>query len=1170
MLVAATALTFVCLLFIAINIGCLNAVRWSAFFALIVPTWTGMGVGAATIDIRLACFLFACLFYAISTSPKRGWSLCFLDLCVIGILLSFSFSLVSANLLGATGILSIVLIWCTPYAFGRLLGSLPEPGSKLAPVLFLTAGVYAVVVAIESITHVNPINLIVGKSGSYAAEEGQRWGLRRADGIATHPIFMGMLLVSLHPWVLASVRHFRHTGMFGISGSLLTHVAFPALLVSTIFPMSRGPLLIMLGTVACVVFLREKSLRVPLAVCCLVILCFAVVRSNDVLNGLKSAAQDTGEASITIRGETYEYTGTNHRYLQLVVFKDALADAGFFGFGTSFFDGVSLASYVEPHLQQLFQSVDNHYVLTVLCYGYSGLCFSVLIMATGVVYAIGLWRLHRDTFSAAILGCSLMSMLMLATVWLDPDFAFMMQFNFGFIATAWTRRNAIDSQSSFCSSTGAQIPLDGVFPRCGFAFSGLESEIPSTHFIGRTTAMAEQSRGGLLDASMSGSKHSPRMSAASRIAPLPLESAKINHLWRWLPVAILAGAIAIPSAWYFAPYFESKLWVHTMRLAFRNGYLQINAYRAPELSEILPVVASAGSISQAVNGVADEAAVQKKLLVRSTPGTQYIDLTLRWEDREQGERLLNQIAENAVQKSVDLRSDRLEVARLNIDSELKEAEVIIAGLEAQLSDLHTTYKTTGVAEDLRAVTQEIRALEVQLLGSLAERKGIESRLIHRQGQTARKLASGASEDALIASINRRRELQLLIAKQAFDTGAAKAKIQFESQKADVDRKRSLNQRRLLSDAELQRAEAQLELYRIEWERPGGAGRLEEELVRLEKDLEVADLSDKDNFFQLVAEDIENRETIVSLEDRLANNRHQENILREALPKETRLRSVISDAQSRLHQLRHVSQTMTSFERSTIHQLVVDKTVALDIPPIVSDKNKIMAGLFVGLFGLVGFPFVLFDSLKLKRQQKLSEFTNIGLGQLTNSDHKLHYLEQQDNPASLVAPPADVRRMIHQLITVMPTHDYVLLFASLQKEPPSMALMFDVARCFARRSRNVLLLVVEPSILDVETGEPKPRLRETAYARQLPDHFEIQYVDGVSEAVAGLEQFRREYDLVIVAAGFDASDSRDLDLLSFYSDGVVVSDIGTGKNLKRRVDIIRQLNDCQGNILGLMN
>jgi hypothetical protein len=87
---------------------------------------------------------------------------------------------------------------------------------------------------------------------------------------------------------------------------------------------------------------------------------------------------------------------------------------------------------------------------------------------------------------------------------------------------------------------------------------------------------------------------------------------------------------------------------------------------------------------------------------------------------------------------------------------------------------------------------------------------------------------------------------------------------------------------------------------------------------------------------------------------------------------------------------------------------------------------------------------------------------------------------------------------------------------------------------------------------------------------LPDRFEIEHVDAAKEVVADLDRHRRNFDLIIVAAGFDTSDSQDLDLLTFYADGVVFTDVGTGKHFEKRVNVVRQLNDCEGNVLGMIS
>ena len=275
--------------------------------------------------------------------------------------------------------------------FGRLLSSVPNAIDRLAPIMLAAAVVIFCLVAFEAITHVNPINKLLGRGGSFASVSGDRWGMRRAEGISKHPIFMGMIIAGLFPWVLAAAVG-RSAGARYCQacrawpGSWVQRVV----VASIVFPLSRGPILILIMTSALAAYLVLKRVRIPMIAITVAGAMFLIANSGNLVQMLEATAQDTDQTMISIRGEQYPYTGTNHRYLLFLVYQQAIIDAGPFGFGSFTLEKPNLVHYVEPHLRQLFHSLDNHYLVTLLNYGYVGLT-TFLLLGLSAVYTT--WRL---------------------------------------------------------------------------------------------------------------------------------------------------------------------------------------------------------------------------------------------------------------------------------------------------------------------------------------------------------------------------------------------------------------------------------------------------------------------------------------------------------------------------------------------------------------------------------------------------------------------------------------------------------------------------------------------------------------------------------------------------------------------------------------------------------
>jgi hypothetical protein len=125
--------------------------------------------------------------------------------------------------------------------------------------------------------------------------------------------------------------------------------------------------------------------------------------------------------TVKINGEPHEYSGTKHRDLLFDVYAEAMEKAGWFGFGTRIKD-----MPVDPEMDKRFISIDNHYLMYYLQYGYLGLA------AFGLFAASVLWNLLPPMLNGtgptgrlagglfgAIGGC----LIAMRSVWLAPDYS---------------------------------------------------------------------------------------------------------------------------------------------------------------------------------------------------------------------------------------------------------------------------------------------------------------------------------------------------------------------------------------------------------------------------------------------------------------------------------------------------------------------------------------------------------------------------------------------------------------------------------------------------------------------------------------------------------------------------------------------------------------------------
>lgn len=1173
LLLCGSLLALLCVTLLAMRYGAEVAIYGSIVLLSLAPTWVGFWLGEGRVDIRMTCLGLAFLLRA-SLWPRVPFGrFCFADLLVASLAISTICSKMQMYDLGPTMIYTTITMWILPYLLGRIIASLPHARTGMVVAASVTAAILSCLVVFEAVVGVNPINAILSHASTGNTGGVRRWGLLRAEAVAWHPIAMGMILAALLPWVLTAVRQIRSGAIarmikpwHGIGLLLLTFAG-------VFCTMSRGPLLVVLGTMFLVVIIRMQRYRTPIA-CALVIGLVAVGYNALAVTELleKVAQEDKDGRQYMVKGKVYQYTGTSHRIMLFPIYEDAMAAAGWLGFGRFDMKNPDHSQYIEPHLREPFTSIDNHYIFTLLADGYLGLGIQGLILIVGVYYSIRLADRDRDFLSAALAAWLCSMILMNLTVCNDNDFRFYILLNLGLISGFYARRP--DSRPSFNyvetrASGRAHSMRDGGNRRQPQPARNFASDFqPQTSRTMRSTSSHELMPHNGWQAPAAAPYATPMPSA---VPTTPGIDGRIIR--KYLLLSIVAGICGASAAYFFGPKLETTQWIHQARLNFRSGRLNVDSYHQPDLSAIMPDAFSKPVLSEAL-GHHLGPSVRSALEVRYGMGTPFIDLKMMWPDEAEGKQLLQKAIDAGIQYSVQYRADRLEESKREIENELSEVARQVALVENEQLQFQLAHGVTNVATELAIIQQEIRGLEVQLLDARAHRKGIDAKLVQQEVQGEQSELLGATPKDYVANLSKQRELQRELALLQADRTRTKARLQYENQLKEVERKRALHAKQLLTDAELERAELGLKLFAVDMVDNGSDQDVASKLGEVEEKLALRQTLNDNLFNEMVGDEISSRERITSLEDRLNKNRLEEPRLRDLLPKEQAILAKRTALDTRHEELQRQASLCVSFARSNINELYVEQGITPAEPATKTDLIKISLGLFAGCFGLVLTPFAFADALKAKRKRDLQEMTNIGLGQLG----QLGYINRhqplllEDHAGEVNAPPAEVRRMINQLFAVMPPNEYVLLFASLQNEPPSMALMFDVARCFSRRGRNVVLVIVDPAVVDIATGETKPRFRDTQYASQLPDRFEIEHVDSAQEVVTDLDRHRRNFDLVIVAAGFDASDSQDLDVLSFYADGVVFTDIGagTGKHFEKRVSVVRQLNETEGNVLGLIS
>lgn len=392
--------------------------------SFLLPTWVRQSVVGLPFSISTTVTIVALMGYAVHPDGRILSPLTILDFCVAclwtvtviadGIAQNWSWSV----LLRAYG------EWALPYVAGRYCLRNRRDLDTMMPWAVGVLVALAVSSIFESVVRVNPFELVFGaRPEELAKRDAMRLGFKRAYGPVTHPIYFGMLMTVLFPWLF---HWWQNRSVAGRKGEALAVIfVCSAGVVGTV---SRSPVLsILLGAVA-VACVLSRWVRWPVGVvtvCCLALL---AVFPNEVIDNVSRLTGGGHQIRlIEVDGKVAEYSSSRSRLLLLEVYRDAILKAGPFGFGTvAVTDFPPKIPYLEgrAELATRMKIVDNAYVLTSLRLGLVGCTALVLFFVCAIATGYSLYSDRPDQLFPLAACCYLATMacFSLMMVWMCYDF----------------------------------------------------------------------------------------------------------------------------------------------------------------------------------------------------------------------------------------------------------------------------------------------------------------------------------------------------------------------------------------------------------------------------------------------------------------------------------------------------------------------------------------------------------------------------------------------------------------------------------------------------------------------------------------------------------------------------------------------------------------------------
>lgn len=419
------------------------AVGFAAATSLLGPAWISREIFGQPIDLVLAVVGGSLVMYCLHKKSVIRARPIPLDYAMMVLVLvhllsdwtntGFSFGVI-ARAYGE---------WALMYLAGRVTVQSLEDARDIMPFIVVVGSVLALLSVFEAVAGINLFEMVVGPRPTVVGgtpRDAMRWGLKRAFGPTRHPIYLGVLLLLLLPWLMYAASRTRRKAGPG------WWVVTPAIGVAGILACgSRAPIIGVAVLFYVVAVLRLPQWRKPLIGLGGVAAMLIVMMPSLFLEGLHQWSGEKRGATVKVDGDDREYSATLNRVRVLEVYAPAIKKAGLLGFGTEATTGFPINVPVGPqHVATLKKTrfIDNGFVLMLLRFGWAGLAaflaVSGLLIANQAKMSMTS-RAQGQFFSAALAGATAALMLVLLTVWLPKEFCQLFLWTAGLTAGRFSR-----------------------------------------------------------------------------------------------------------------------------------------------------------------------------------------------------------------------------------------------------------------------------------------------------------------------------------------------------------------------------------------------------------------------------------------------------------------------------------------------------------------------------------------------------------------------------------------------------------------------------------------------------------------------------------------------------------------------------------------------------------
>ena len=568
------------------------------------------------------------------------------------------------------------------------------------------------------------------------------------------------------------------------------------------------------------------------------------------------------------------------------------------------------------------------------------------------------------------------------------------------------------------------------------------------------------------------------MSILSRMA-----SAAARY-WYLLFLGILGSGAA---AYFGSNYFVKKTWESSSTILYTSlpiGESERGLFIPPDLKTITALVNSPSTLET----IRDEfhldlpvKALDKNLTVLVPNGTKMINLTLKWEDGPTCVAMLNRLTDLFIGRVDDIRRKKLGAHIEDFENSLIAVQKRYDEAAAKLQEIYRREKLVDYKSESVATLVEISQLESTLaehrreeLDTLAKMERMETHLNEVKDQEVREVEVEKQFEATTETVadNRRRQdrIRELIGDER---RMQEYRAELEAKSKEIIRTRKLAVRGLISQAELEAAEAEIIGLRSKLEDNEKIRKLQEELDRIDKVVVPSGAKKKSGspiiqqiLFRKLEMELElagTRQEIKQIQEHV--KRRSDNLVRlDGLKGEIeRLTKKLESSDAERVQLERQLGALRNLQSLKLGELSV--VARAEPSPFPASSNKKLLIIGIGGFGcLCSFGFVIMLDMLAHSRTVRSKARRLGLATLAELPSLRPLRHQQ------------LRGLALRLRQYLPEAGSVVLFSSLTESTEIEGILEDLADCLALRDERIL-------ILDTRIGEralcPPPETRNSS-------------------------------------------------------------------------------------------